>query len=399
MNSAYIYDVIRSPRGKAKPEGGLHDVSAFALLSALYGSLETRTGLQGEYVTDVILGCATQVNEQAGNIAKTSTMYHGWPGSVSGLTVNRYCSSGIDAVNIAAMKVMTGMDDLTIAGGVEMLSRTPMFADKPSAFMDLALSSKMGMFPMGNGADLVASQYKVTREQADQVALLSHQRAAHARDNHYFKSIIPIVNPQKGITFHQDELIRDTSLEVLAQMKPSFAKLGEQGIDALYLRQFPQLEEIVHVHTPANSPSMADGAALSLIGSLHAKDRLNVQPRAKISAMCNYNGDTRSVITGAVAATQALLKRENMQASDIDLFEIHEAFAATMVMCKQSLGIGDEKLNVNGGCIALGHPLGATGTIMLATLLDELERRDLTTGIVAASGAAGSGSALMIERV
>tara|TARA_R110002153_G_scaffold124543_3_gene270960 strand:+ start:69997 stop:71196 length:1200 start_codon:yes stop_codon:yes gene_type:complete len=399
MNQAYIYDLIRSPRGKAKPEGGLHDVSPFELLSSLYSSLEDRTGLKPEHIGDVILGCATQVGEQAGNIAKSSIMYHGWPSSVSGLTVNRYCSSGIDAVNFAAMKVMTGIDQLVVAGGIEMLSRTPMFADKPSPFMDIKLASKMGMFMMGSGADLVASQCNVSREDADKVALLSHQRAAHARDNDYFKSIVPIYNSVKDITFKDDELIRQSTLEGLAQMKPSFAKIGEQGVDALYLQKFPELEHIEHVHTPANSPSMADGAALCLIGSLEAQNQLGVAPRAKITAMCNTNADLYTVITGAVAAAKELLRRNNMTSKDVDLFEIHEAFAATMVMCKQELEIDDDKLNVNGGCIALGHPLGATGTIMLSTLLDELERRNLSTGIVAASGAAGTGTALMIELV
>lgn len=399
MNQAYIYDIVRTPRGKAKPEGGLYDVSPYQLLSALYSSLEGRTDVKPEHIGDVILGCATQVGEQAGNIAKSSIMYHGWPSNVSGLTINRYCSSGIDAVNFAAMKVMTGIDQLVVAGGVEMLSRTPMLSDKPSPFVDIKLATKIGMFMMGSGADLVASQYNVSRQEADKVALLSHQRAAHARDNHYFKSIVPIYNSVKDITVKDDELIRQCTEETLALMKPSFAKMGEQGVDAYYLQKFPELNQIEHIHTPANSPSMADGAALSLIGSLDAKNQLGVAPRAKITAMCNTNADIHTVITGAVAATKELLRREKMTAKDIDLFEIHEAFAATMVMCKQELGIDDDKLNVNGGCIALGHPLGATGTIMLSTLLDELERRNLSTGIVAASGAAGTGTALMIELI
>lgn len=399
MNQAYIYDLIRTPRGKAKPEGGLHDVSPYELLSILYSSLEDRTDVKPEHIGDVILGCATQVGEQAGNIAKSSIMYHGWPSNVSGLTVNRYCSSGIDAVNFAAMKVMTGMDQLVVCGGIEMLSRTPMFSDNPSPFIDIKLASKMGMYMMGSGADLVAAQYNVSRQEADNVALLSHQRAAHARDNNYFKSIVPIYNSVKEMTFKDDELIRQSTLEGLAQMKPSFAKIGEQGVDALYLQKFPDLEHIEHIHTPANSPSMADGAALCLIGSLEANSQLGVAPRAKITAMCNTNADLYSVISGAVVAAKELLRRENMTSKDVDLFEIHEAFAATMVMCKQELEIDDDKLNVNGGCIALGHPLGATGTIMLSTLLDELERRNLSTGIVAASGAAGTGTALMIELI
>lgn len=400
MKDAYIFDAVRTPRGKARADGGLHDLSPYELMGPLYAALELRTGLNPASVGDVILGCATQHGELAGNIAKTSTLHHGWPGSIPGITVNRYCSSGVDAISLAAMKVMTSVDDAVIAGGVEMLSRIAMFSDKPAPFLDQALAKKMGMYMMGCGADLIASLHDVSREQADNVALLSHQRAMHARANGYYTSIIPVQNSVKDILVEHDELIRPkTSTETLANMEPSFAELGASGIDADYLKHYPELESIRHIHTAANSPAMADGAAAVLIGSREAGEQLSVKPRARIRAMVNVNDNIHTVLGGCVAATKELMRRENLNADDVDLFEVHEAFAATMVYCQQELDITADKLNVNGGCIALGHPLGATGAIMTGTLLDELERRDLKTGIVSAAGAAGAGSALLIERV
>lgn len=400
MTQAYIFDAIRTPRTKARDEGELHDLTPYDLLNSLYKALEQRTRLDPEQVGDVILGCATQAGEQAANIAKTSTLYAGWPGRVPGITINRYCSSGIDAINMAAMKVMCGMDQLVVAGGVEMMSRVAMLSDNPAPFIDAKLAVRMGMFMMGNGADLIASLYGYSREEVDAVALLSQQRAACARKHGYFKSIIPVTNPVKGCEVSQDQLIRETtSAESLAKMSAAFAELGAKGVDQLMLKDFTQLQEISHVHTAANSPAMADGAAILLIGSQAAAERLGQAPRARIVAMKNVNDDTRMVVGGCVAATQALLSEQGLTSDEIDLFEIHEAFAATILRCKQELDIDDSKLNVNGGCIALGHPLGATGAMMAGTLLDELERRNLKTGIVAASGAAGTGTALMIERV
>ncbi|MFT4636131.1 MAG: acetyl-CoA C-acetyltransferase [Arenicella sp.] len=400
MTDAYIYDAIRTPRTKARPDGGLHDLTPYELLSALYSSLETRTGLNPDDVNDVILGCATQVGEQAGNIAKTSTLYHAWPSSIPGITLNRYCSSGIDAVNFSAMKIMTGMDDLVVAGGIEMLSRTKMMSDNPSPFLDPKMAARMGMYMMGNGADLIASLNGISRQQTDEIAYLSQQRAAYARDNGYYKSIIPINNRVKGITVDKDENIRpNTTLQSLSELEPAFAELGANGINAAMLKNFSELNAINHVHTAANSPAMADGAAVLLIGSKSAGDKLSIKPRARIRAMRNVNDDTRMVISGCVLAAKELMKRENLTAKDIDLFELHEAFAATMVYAQQELTISANKLNVNGGCISLGHPLGATGAMMIGTALDELERRDLNNAIVTASGAAGAGTAIMIERL
>lgn len=400
MTEAYIYDAIRTPRAKARPDGGLHDLTPYDLLSTLYSALETRTGLNPNDLDDVILGCATQVGEQAANIAKTSTLYHKWPSSLPGITVNRYCSSGIDAINFAAMKVLTGMDNLVVAGGVEMMSRVKMMSDKPAPFLDPKIAGRMGMYMMGSGADLIASLNRISREQTDEIAYLSQQRATHARENGYFKSIVPVFNPVKGMTVDQDENIRPTTnLQSLSELEPSFAELGAKGIDAAVLKDFPQLGKINHVHTAANSPAMADGAAALLIGSKAAGETLSVKPRARIRAMKNVNDDTRMVISGCVLAAKELMRHENLTSKDIDLFELHEAFAATMVYAQQELNISLDKLNVNGGCIALGHPLGATGAMMVGTALDELERRDLSTAIVTASGAAGAGTAILIERL
>lgn len=400
MKQAFIYDAIRTPRGRAKNDGGLTDLTPFELLKALYDALEQRTHLDRNRVEDVVLGCVTQVGEQGGNIAKASLLYAGWPDHVPGLTVNRYCSSGIDAINIAAMKVMTGQAQCTIAGGIEMMSRVPMLSDKATLFSDSAQALSHRMLMMGSGADLIASLYDMSRQQVDEVAFKSQQRAAHARTQGWFSSIIPVFNPVKGIMVSADECIRETaSMEELGALKPFFADIGAQGVDALQCQEHPELETIRHVHTAGNSPAMADAASLILIGDESLSDTLSQPPRAKIIAMATVCDDPLEVVSGCAKATATLMSQQGLKASDIDLFELHEAFAATSIKCQLSLGIGDEKLNVNGGCIALGHPMGATGGIMMGTLLDELERRKSTTGIVAASGAAGSGAAILIQCV
>lgn len=400
MKQAFIYDAIRTPRGRAKNDGGLTDLTPFELLKALYDALEQRTHLDRNRVEDVVLGCVTQVGEQGGNIAKASLLYAGWPDHIPGLTVNRYCSSGIDAINIAAMKVMTGQAQCTIAGGIEMMSRVPMLSDKATLFSDSAQALSHRMLMMGSGADLIASLYDMSRQQVDEVAFKSQQRAAHARTQGWFSSIIPVFNPVKGIMVSADECIRETaSMEELGALKPFFADIGAQGVDALQCQEHPELETIRHVHTAGNSPAMADAASLILIGDESLSDTLSQPPRAKIIAMATACDDPLEVVSGCAKATATLMSQQGLKASDIDLFELHEAFAATSIKCQLSLGIGDEKLNVNGGCIALGHPMGATGGIMMGTLLDELERRKSTTGIVAASGAAGSGAAILIQCV
>lgn len=399
MSAVYIYDAIRTARARAKETGGLHDLLPFDLLKALYTALQDRNGLDPARVGEVVLGCVTQYGEQAGNIAKTSTLYAGWPSSISGITVNRFCSSGLDAVNFAALKVAQGQEDLAIGGGVEMMSRVPMLADAAVTFTDAKMAMRSRVLMMGSGADLIASLYDVSREQVDTIAMNSQHRAATARTAGYFKSIVPVYNPVKQLTIDQDECIRPAiTMQDLASLEPSFAKLGAMGVDTHQLASFPELAEIRHIHTAGNSPAMADAASLVLVGNESMGKHLSVAPRARIVAAVNASDDPLMVLSGAVAATGKLMQRQGLTAADIDLFEIHEAFAATIIKCQRDFDIPDEKLNVNGGVISLGHPLGATGAIMLGTLLDEMERRDVHRGIVAASGAAGAGVAMMIER-
>ena len=399
MEAVYIYDAIRSPRAKAKESGGLADLRPHDLLKQLYAHLQERTGLDPALVGEVVLGCVTQHGEQAGNIAKTSAMYAGWPSSVSGLTVNRFCTSGIDAMAIAALKVAAGQERAVVAGGVEMMSRVPMLSDKATAFLDPAFAAQCSMLMMGSGADLIATLNGVSREQADAIAVQSQQRAAIARDKGYFKSIVAIHNPVKGIDVTVDECIRpDVTVASLGTMPAAFADIGARGVDALQLAPHHELAAIDHVHTAGNSPAMADAATLVLLGDESLGKELGAQPRARLVASATASDDPLQVLSGCVAATQKLMQQENLQADGVDLFEVHEAFAATVVKIQRDLGIDDDVLNVNGGVIALGHPLGATGAIMAGVLLDELERRDRYRGIVAASGAGGSGSALLIER-
>lgn len=399
MTEALIYDGVRSPRGRAKENGSLASLTPHDLLAQLYAGLAERGALDPGQVDDVILGCVTQQGEQAGNIAKASTLYAGWPSSVPGLTVNRYCSSGVDALALAALKVQGGVADQVVAGGVEMMSRVPMLSDDARVFKDPAFAAQCRMLMMGSGADLIATRNGVSREDADRVAHTSQQRAAAARDAGYFaKSLLPIKTEQ-GLA-DRDECIRDgTTLEGLAAMEPAFAALGAKGVDSYQLAANPTLEAISHVHTAGNSPAMADAACVLHLGSPAAADQLGVSARAKIVASVTVSADPLQVLTGCVEAAVELMRREGLTAADIDLFEIHEAFAATSILAMQTLDIDEDKLNVNGGVIALGHPMGATGAIMTLNLLDELERRGLQRGIVAAAGAAGTGSALLIERL
>ena len=398
MNHTFIYDAIRTPRGRAKPEGGLADISPLKLLSVLYREIQHRNQLDPVWVEDVILGCVSQVNEQGGNIAKASLMYAGWPDSVPGMSVNRFCSSGLDAINIGVMKILAGQASCVVTGGIEMMSRVPMLSDKAVMFTDanIALSSRMLM--MGSGADLIASDYGISREALDKLAYKSQQRATKATREGFFRSIIPIHNPVKKRTITQDECIRSSiSLAQLAALPPAFAELGDSGVDALQLSEHSHLTEIIHVHTAGNSPSMADAAALVLLGDESLQENLKKTPVARVLAVTTTCNDPLQVVSGCTAATAKLMSEQNITVEDIDLFEIHEAFAATIIACQRELNIRSDKLNVNGGVIAMGHPMGATGAIMLGTLIDELTRRKLKTGIVATSGAAGIGTALLIS--
>mgnify|MGYP006103280679 FL=1 len=399
MKPVYIVDSIRTPRARANDKGGLNKLNPYELLDVLYKDINQKNFLDFNSINEVILGCVTQHGEQAGNIAKSSALFSGYPDSISGLTVNRFCSSSLDAINLGHLKIQSQQADNIIAGGVEMMSRVPMLSDKAAIWHDLDIATQAKIFYMGSGADLIASLFNISRNDADMQALKSQQRAANAQKNNYFKSIIPVINERKAINCHQDECIRtDTSIKSLSLLDPSFQQLGEQGVDKAQLYLFPDLKEISHIHTAGNSPAMADAASLTLLSNKKIQEN-GKRARVKIISVATVNDDPLLVLSGCILATKRILDQNNLQVKDIDLFEIHEAFASTLIHCQGELKIDDEKLNANGGCIALGHPMGATGSIMMSTLIDELERRDATLGIVATSGAAGAGTAILIERI
>ncbi len=397
MKDVFIYDAIRSARTRAKPDGGFHELTPPALLKFLYQALETRNSLDPALVSEVILGCVTQQGEQAANIAKTSALYAGWPASVAGLTVHRFCSSSLDAIALAGLKVASGQTETIVAGGVEMMSRVPMLSDNARVFSDPNYALQHEMLLMGSGADLIATRLGATREACDAVALQSQQRAAQAQKEGRFSSIVPITTSRGRIV--ADECIRpDITAEQLARLPAAFAELGAAGADQVQLAAYPELREIKHVHTAGNSPAMCDAAALVLLGDAAFGQRSGLTPKARLVASTTACAEPLEVVSGCVAVTEKLLQDCRLSSHQIDLFEIHEAFAATVIKTRETLGIDDDRLNVNGGVIALGHPMGATGAIMTGTLIDELARQQFHRGIVAASGAAGSGSALLIER-
>lgn len=397
MRKAFIYDAIRTPRTKAKDTGGLHEVTPTALLAQLHCQLAERTQLDPSRVSEVVLGCVTQYGEQAANVAKTSALLAGWPISVAGLTINRFCSSSIDAVALAALKVSADQSSSLVAGGVEMMSRVPLMADGARVFADRDFGVSHQMLLMGAGADLIATRVGATREDCDEVAFISHQRAMAAQREQRFASIVPINTPKGEVT--QDECIRPSlTRERLAGMPPAFVELGAQGSDRIQLAAFDNLEAISHVHTAANSPAMCDGAAVLLIGSEKMRDHLAVKPKVEVVDSLTCCTEPLEVVSGCVQATSEIMRRNGLQNADVDVFEIHEAFAATIVKLRSELGIDFDQVNVSGGCIALGHPMGATGAIMIGTAIDELYRSDGELAVVAASGAAGTGSALLLRR-
>ena len=397
MKDVFIYDAIRSARTRAKANGGLKALTPPELLKPLYWALAERNQLDPARVSEVMLGCVTQYGEQAGNIAKTSALFAGWPESVSGLTVHRFCSSSIDAISLAGLKVATGQTKAIVAGGIEMMSRVPMLSDAARVFSDPAYAVQHQMLLMGSGADLIATRIGASREDCDAIALQSQQQASQAQREHRFQSIVPIETPHGVIS--EDECIRtDITAERLARLPAAFAELGAAGADQLQLQKFPQLGAIEHVHTVGNSPAMCDAGALVLLGDAALGESLGMAPKARLITSATASGEPLEVVSGCITVTEALLADQGLHAQDIDLFEIHEAFAATVIKTRQVLGIDDSRLNVNGGVIALGHPMGATGAILVGTLIDELLRQRLNTGVVAASGAAGSGSALLLER-
>ena len=397
MKKAFIYDAIRSPRTKAKDSGGLHEITPTELLAQLHQTLARRVQLDPSLISEVVLGCVTQQGEQAANVAKTSTLLAGWPSSIAGLTINRFCSSSIDAVAIAALKVGAGQSSAMLAGGVEMMSRVPLMADRARVFADHEFGVMHQMLLMGAGADLIATRTGATREACDEVAYLSHQRALVAQRQARFSSIVPVETSSGDVLL--DECIRPSlTRERLAEMPAAFAKLGAEGSDSVQRAAFNDIGGISHVHTAANSPSMCDGAGVLLVGDEQLQSDLSVRPKVEILDSISCCGEPLEVVGGCVAATSEILKRNQLTPEDVDVLEIHEAFAATIVKLQHELGIEPDSVNVNGGCIALGHPMGATGAIMIGTAIDELYRSGGELAVVAASGAAGSGSAMLLKR-
>jgi acetyl-CoA C-acetyltransferase len=398
---AYIFDAIRTPRGRGKANGALHEVKPITLLSDLLISLQERNQFDTAAVDDIVMGCVTAVGDQGAVIAKTAALAAGWDNDVAGVVLNRFCASGLEAVNTAAMKVRSGWEHLIVAGGVESMSRVPMGSDGGAWAMDPETNIATKFMPQGIGADLIATLGGFSREDVDAFAMRSHQKAAAAWEKSAFqKSIIP-VKDRNGLTIlDHDELIRpDSTVETLGQLKPSFKAMGDMGFDNVAKQAYPQVEFINHIHSPGNSSGIVDGAAAVLIGSESAGKQFNMKPRARIVATAVVGAEPTIMLTGPGPAARKALKVAGMEVSDIDLFEVNEAFASVVMRFIDEMGISEDIVNVNGGSIAMGHPLGATGAMILGTLLDELEARDLKTGLVTLCVGGGMGIATIIERV
>jgi len=401
MTEAFIYDAVRTPRGKGKKDGSLHEVSPVHLLGNLFHAVQQRNQLDTSQVDDVVLGCVTPVGEQGADIARTAVLYAGWAENVPGVTQSRFCASGLESVNLAAMKVMSGQEDLIVAGGVESMSRWPMGSDGGAWAMDPRINHQLGFAPQGIGADLIASLEGFTRHDVDSFAVRSQQNAAKAQQAGYFKkSVIPVTDLNGMVVLDHDEFIRaETTVEGLATLKPSFEQMGQMAFDATALRKYTTIEKINHVHHAGNSSGIVDGAALVLIGSGEKGKALGLKARARIRSVAVIGSEPTIMLTGIAPAAQKALKKAGMTVKDIDLFEINEAFAAVVLKAVRALDIDIAKVNVNGGSIAMGHPLGATGSIILGTVLDELERTGKSTALISLCVGAGMGIATIIERV
>ena len=401
MSEAFIFDHVRTPRGKGKKDGSLHQASPVWLLRGLLKSLQQRLHLDTRLVDDVVLGCVTPVGEQGADIARTAVLDADWAQTVAGVTLSRFCASGLEAVNLAAAKVMSGLEDLVVAGGVESMSRWPMGSDGGAWVMDPRVNEHLGFVPQGIGADLIATLEGWSRADVDAFAVRSHRHAAAARlDGRFARSVVPVHDIAGLLLLAEDETIRpSTTLETLARLEPSFAAIGRMGFDATALRKYTTVERIEHVHHAGNSSGIVDGAALMLVGSAEMGRRAGLAPRARIRSMAVIGSEPTIMLTGPAPACRKALGKAGMAPSDVDLWEINEAFASVPLKCARELGIDIEKVNVNGGAIAMGHPLGATGCIILGTLLDELERRGLSTGCATLCVGGGMGIATIIERV
>jgi acetyl-CoA C-acetyltransferase len=401
MSDAYIYDHVRTPRGKGKKDGGLHQATPVWLLRTLLLAMRERNTLDTSLVDDVVLGCVTPVGEQGADIARTAVLDAEWAQTVAGVTQSRFCASGLESVNLAAAKVKSGWEDLVVAGGVESMSRWAMGSDGGAWVMDPRVNQKTGFVPQGIGADLIGTLEGWGRSDVDGFALRSHQRASAARaEGRFAKSLVPVRDIAGLLMLDRDETIRDgASMEAMAKLEPSFAMIGQMGFDATALRKYTTVEKITHLHHAGNSSGIVDGAALMLVGNAEGGQRAGLKPRARIKAAAVIGSEPTIMLTGPTPACRKALAKAKMQPKDIDLWEVNEAFAVVPMKTARDLGVELDRVNVNGGAIAMGHPLGATGCVILGTLLDELERRNLNTGLATLCVGGGMGIATIIERV
>ncbi len=402
MPEAFIYDYVRTPRGRGKADGALHEVTALNLAAQALGAIKTRNNLDTALVDDVVMGVVDPVGEAAADIARTAALVAGFGDSVAGVQINRFCASGLDAVNFASAQIMSGQQELAVGGGVESMSRVGIGSAGGAWAMDPSIAVAHYFLPQGISADLIATKYGFSRDDVDAYAVESQKRAATAWDEGRFDRSVMKVKDVNGLTIlAKDEHMRPgTTMQSLAALKPSFTQMGELGgFDVVAIQAHPEVEFVNHVHHAGNSSGIVDGAAAVLIGSKNSAQKTGLKPRARVRAFANIGSDPALMLTGPVDVTKKVLKSAGMEISDIDLFEVNEAFASVVLRFLQAFALDPAKVNANGGAIALGHPLGATGAMILGTLVDELERRNLSTGLVTLCIGAGMGTATIIERL
>ena len=403
MKDVYIYDAVRTPRGKGRADGSLHEVTALKLSTTTLNALKSRNDLDGHFVEDVIWGNVTQIGEQGACLARSAVLASNLDESIPGLAINRFCASGLEAVNLAANQVLGGAGDGYIAGGVESMSRVPMFSDGGAMAVDPTFTFDQYFVPQGIGADIIATEYGFSRDNADALAVESQRRAKAAwNDNRFEKSIVAVTDVNGLTILDHDEYMRPkTDMQTLGALKPSFKEQGEimPGFDKIAIMKYPHLEAIRHIHHAGNSSGIVDGSAAILIGNQVFGEKYGLKPRARICATAKIGTDPTIMLTGPVPVTEKILRESGMGIKDIDLFEVNEAFASVVLRFEQAFNVDHNKVNVNGGSIAMGHPLGATGAMILGTLIDELERSDKETGLATLCIGSGMGAATIIERV
>ncbi|MFT6084230.1 MAG: acetyl-CoA C-acetyltransferase [Dasania sp.] len=402
VSDAFIYDTVRTPRGKGKKDGSLHEVTSLRLSEIVLRAIAERNNLDTKKVDDVILGCVMPIGENGADIARSAVLAADYDISVAGQQINRFCASGLEAICQAAMRVQVGMAEFAIGGGVESMSRVPMGSDGGAIAVDVTVAAKHGILPQGVAADLIATYYGFTRDQADAFAVRSHKRALSAQSQGRFdKSLIPVTDINNMLILERDEMIRpDCTVESLGKLNASFEMMGKNlGFDGIALQKYPHLERINHIHTAGNSSAIVDGAAAVLVGSKAAGKSAGLIPKARIKAFASVGSEPTMMLSGPIDVTKKLLKKAKMSPSDIDIWELNEAFSSVVLMYMQEFNITDDQINVAGGAIAMGHPLGATGAMITGIVADELERRNLNTALIVLCVAAGMGTAMIIERV